>query len=91
MAMVMMGLPEKYKPFMLMVTHGSADMKLGEFKGKLRNFKASEVSSPIAELAGERVLKAWAAPKKNTRPPTELVCWLCREKGHWKDDCRKKA
>ena len=38
MAMVMRGLPEKYKPFTLMVTHGSTDMKLGEFKAKLRNF-----------------------------------------------------
>lgn len=35
-------LPEKYKSFTLMVTHGLADMTLGEFKAKLRNFEASE-------------------------------------------------
>lgn len=56
-------------------------MKLGEFKAKLRNFEASEDSHTIAALAGERVLKARAAPKKKTGPLTELACW--------KDDCRK--
>lgn len=41
MAMVMRGLPEKYKPFTLMVTHGSAETNLGKFKAKLRNFETS--------------------------------------------------
>ena len=63
MAMVMLGLLEKYKPFTLMVTHGSADMKLGEFKAKLQNFEASEDSDPVAEVAGGR-----------ERTPTDLVC-----------------
>ncbi|XP_024121615.1 pleckstrin homology-like domain family B member 1 isoform X6 [Oryzias melastigma] len=91
MAMIMRGLPEKYKPFTLMVTHSSADMKLGEFKAKLRNFEASEDMEPVADDAGERVLKARAAVKKRSGPPTELVCWRCGEKGHRKDDCSKKA
>lgn len=42
MAMVMRGLPEKYK---LLVTHGSAEMNLGEFKAKLQNFETSEDST----------------------------------------------
>ena len=78
MAMVMRGLPEKYKPFTLMVTHGLADMTLGEFKAKLRNFEASEE-------AGERVLRAQAAPRKKTGP-VEMVCWRCEEKGHRRDE-----
>ena len=90
LAMVMRGIPEKYKPFTLMVRHGLADMKLGEFKAKLRNFEASEDSDPVAEEVGGRVLKARAAPTKNG-PPTDLVCWRCREKGHRKGDCTKKA
>lgn len=85
MAMVMRGQPEKYKLFTL-ITHGSADMKLGEFKAKLRNSEASEDSDPVTEVAGERVLKARAASKKNTRPQTELACLRCGE-----DECRKKA
>lgn len=35
-----------------MVTHGSADVKLGEFKAKLHNFKASEDSGPVTEERG---------------------------------------
>lgn len=89
MAIVMRGLPEKYKPFTLILTHGLADMK--EFKAKLGNFMASEYSDPITELAAERVLKAWAAPKKNTRPLTELVCCrFSKSTGHTDKVCRKK-
>ncbi|KAK7884464.1 hypothetical protein WMY93_027587 [Mugilogobius chulae] len=91
MAMVMRGLPEKYKPFTLMVTHSSTEMKLGEFKAKLRNFEASEDSEPIAEEAGERVLKAKAGPKKKSGAHTDLTCWRCGEKGHRKDECSKKV
>ncbi|XP_023809695.1 uncharacterized protein LOC111947330 [Oryzias latipes] len=91
MMAMMRGLPEKYKPFTLMVTHSSADMKLGEFKAKLRNFEASEDIDPVADETGERVLKARAAPKKKSGPSTDLVCWRCGEKGHRKDDCSKKA
>ena len=91
MAMVMRGLPEKYKPFTLMVTHGSTEMKLGEFKAKLRNFEASEDSEPVVDEAGERVLKAKVGPKKKSGAPTGLACWRCGEKGHRKDECSKKA
>ena len=48
-----------------MVTHGSADMKLGEFKAKLWKFEALEDSDPVAEEAGGRVLIARVAPTKN--------------------------
>lgn len=77
MAMIMRGLPEKYKPVTLMIIHGSADMKLREFKAKLRNFEASEDSDPVAEEEGERVLKARAAPKKGGPPDGSgvLVMW----------------
>ena len=90
MAMVMRGLPEKYKPFTLMVTHGSADMKLGEFKAKLRNFEATEDSDSTAEEAGERVLRVQVAPRKKTGP-VEMVCWRCGEKGHRRDECAEKV
>lgn len=91
MAMVMRELPEKYKPFTLMVTHGSAEINLGEFKAKLRNFETSEDTDSVTEVAGERVLKARTATKKKTGPPTELACWRCGEKGYRKDECRKKV
>ena len=32
------------------------------------------------------MLKAQAAPRKNTMP-VEVVCWRCGEKGHRRDDC----
>lgn len=92
MAMVMRGLPEKYKPFTLMVRHGSSDMKLAEFKAKLRHFEASEDPDPVVEDMGERVLKARAAPeKKNSGSLTDMACWRCGERGHLKDECRKKV
>lgn len=74
-AMVMRGLPEKYKLFTLMVTHGSAEINLGEFKAKLRNFETSEDSDSVTDAAGERVLKAWTATKKKIGPTTELALW----------------
>ena len=92
MAMIMRGLPENYKPFTLMVTHGSAEMKLAEFKAKLRNFEASKDAEPVAEMAGERVLKARAAlKKKNSGSSTEMACWRCGERGHRKDECTRKV
>lgn len=90
MAMVMRGLPEKYKPFTLLVTHGSADMTLAEFKTKLRNFEASDDSDPVVEEPGERVLRAQAAPRKRTGP-AEMVCWRCGEKVHRRDECTEKV
>lgn len=59
MAMVMRGLPEKYKPSMLTVTYGSAEINLGEFKAKLRNFKraATKKKNWTANRAG--VLLLW--------------------------------
>ncbi|KAL6483448.1 hypothetical protein MHYP_G00083200 [Metynnis hypsauchen] len=92
MAMIMRGLPEKYKPFTLMVTHSSAEMKLAEFKATLRNFEASEDAEPVAEMAGERVLKARTALKKrNGGSSTDVACWRCGEKGHRKDECTRKV
>lgn len=100
MAMVMRGLPEKYKPFTLMVTHGDAELTLGQFKAKLRNFEASEDSAPATDETGERVLKAQTTPKKKPAKRfirdgdgerNGLVCWRCGEKGHRKDDCTKKV
>nr|XP_061795486.1 complement factor H-related protein 2-like [Nerophis lumbriciformis] len=64
---------KKYKPFTLMVTHSSADMSLGEFKAKLRNFEAAEDSDAVAVEAEERVLKARAAQKKKTGTLTDLT------------------
>ena len=49
-------------------------MTLGGFKAKFMNFEASEDTDPVAEEAGERVLRAQAAPKKKTGP-VEMVCW----------------
>ncbi|KAJ8365023.1 hypothetical protein SKAU_G00138540 [Synaphobranchus kaupii] len=100
MAMVMRGLPEKYKPFTLMVTHGDAELTLGQFKAKLRNFEASEESAPATDETGERVLKAQATPKKKPAKRfirdgdgerSGLVCWRCGGNGHQKDDCTKKV
>ncbi|KAK7915728.1 hypothetical protein WMY93_011489 [Mugilogobius chulae] len=48
-------------------------------------------SEPIAEEAGERVLKAKAGPKKKSGAHTDLACWRCGEKGHRKDECSKKV
>lgn len=92
-AMIMRGLPEKYKPFSLMVTHGSADMKLGEFKAKLRNFEAAEDTDTAIDEAEERVLKARARPKREATsvPNTELACWRCGGRGHRKFQCQKKT
>lgn len=73
------------------MTHGSAEMNLGEFKAKLRNFKTSEDTDSVTEATGERLLKARTATKKKTGLPTELACWRCGEKGHRKDECRKKV
>ncbi|XP_034061612.1 uncharacterized protein LOC117539525 [Gymnodraco acuticeps] len=97
MAMVMRGLPEKYKPFTLMVTHGDSEVTLGQFKAKLRNFEASEDSA--SDEMSERVLRVQAATKR--KPAKRFIpdgggehvgtCWRCGEKGHRKDDCRKKV
>ena len=56
----------------------------------MRNFEASEDSDPVAEEAGESVLRAQAAPRKKTGP-VEMVCWRCGEKGHRRDDCTEKV
>lgn len=87
----MRGLPEKYKPFTLMVNHGSAELHLGEFKAKLRNFKTSGDTDLVTEAAGEKILKVWTATNKKTGPTTEMACWRCGEKGQRKDRCRKKV
>ena len=78
-AMIMRGLPEKYKPFSLMVTHGSTEMKLGEFKAKLRNYEAAEDvdPDPAIEEEGERVLKVMEPRERPRGIREEVVCWRC--------------
>lgn len=65
MAMVMRGLPEIYKPFMLMVTHGSLDMKLRSSRPSCGTLRPSEDSDLVLEEVGERVLKEVGPPNRS--------------------------
>ena len=88
-AMLLKGLPEAYKPFVVVHTQLDKYKTLVEFKAALTNYANTEAVRAPSQAS------ALAASKQSTRPQSQTLqqgqCLSCGKNGHRSRDCRKKT
>ena len=75
-AMVLKGLPEEYKPFVVVITQSDKEQKFSEFKVELQSFKDTERTS--VATGSHSVMKT--EYKKESQ--SEIVCYQSGHPGH---------
>lgn len=79
-AMILKGLPESFKPFVIHVTQGDENLTFAEFKTKLRSFEDTE---KYRSNSDDNVMKANAAFRgREIATGPDIVCYNCGVKGH---------
>ena len=81
-AMVLKGLPEEYKPFVVVVTQSDKEQKFSEFKVALRILEDTERTS--VTTGSHSVMKTEC--KKESQ--WEIVCYQCDHPGHIARFCK---
>ena len=81
-AMVLKGLPEEYKPFVVVVTQSHKEQTFSEFKVALRSFEDTERTS--VTTGSHSVMKT--EYKKESQ--SENVCCQCGHPGHIARFCK---
>ncbi|KAJ8346770.1 hypothetical protein SKAU_G00281710 [Synaphobranchus kaupii] len=79
-AMVMRGLPEPYKPFVIHVTQSSEDMTFIQFKSKLRSYEETEKFD--SKPKSDNVMKV---------DMSTVTCYGCGNRGHMAKACHQKS
>ena len=83
-AMVLKGLPEEYRPFVVVITQSEKEQTFGEFKVALRSFEDTERAS-IA-TGNHSVMKT--EHKQESQP--NITCFQCGQPGHITRFCGSK-
>ena len=81
-AMVLKGLPEEYKPFVVVVTQSDKEQKFSEFKVALRSFEDTERTS--VTTGSHSVMKT----EYKKEPQSDIVCYQCGHPGHIARFCK---
>lgn len=79
-AMVMKGLPEPYKPFVIHVTQSSEEMTFIQFKSKLRSYEETEKFD--SKTKSDNVMKV---------DMSTVICYGCGNRGHMAKACHQKS
>ena len=82
--MVLKGLPEEYKPFVVVITQSDKQQSFSEFKVALRSFEDTERSRG-ATAETSVILKTEHRHKKEMKG--SIVCFKCGRPGHFARRC----
>ena len=89
--MVLKGLPQSYKPFVVVVTQSEKRQTFSEFKASLRSFENNEKARTADD--NDSILKAghiFQRPKPPMRGKGNLTCFNCTHQGHIARFCPNK-
>ncbi|KAI4888112.1 hypothetical protein NFI96_008428, partial [Prochilodus magdalenae] len=91
-AMVVKGLPESYKPFVVHVTQTNEVVTFGEFKSKLRSYESTEKYGR-GDVTEDNVMRTSGATKARGRGRgkkvdlADMECYACGKRGHMARAC----
>lgn len=93
-AMVVKGLPDSYKPFVVHITQTDDAVTFGEFKIKLRSYESTEKYGKSDVSSGDdNVMKSSGVTRERGRgrgkkmDMSEVECYGCGRKGHYQRTC----
>lgn len=92
-SMVLKGLPDDYKPFIVVITQSEKQMIFAEFKAALRNFEDTE-KARSDENDDSAVMKAMSKSlpvHKMKKSTGNITCFACGQQGHKADSCVDKT
>ena len=96
-AMVLKGLPESFKPFVVVVTQSDKQQTFTEFKAALRSFEDTERARTVT--SDDSVMKTFHRGSRETGnlTPTgrsdnrdNIICHKCKQVGHIAHFCKSK-
>ena len=88
-AMLLKGLPEAYKPFVVVHTQLDKYKTLVEFKAALTNYANTEAVRIPAQASAMTVSKQ--SKRSQSQTQVQRPCFSCGKKGHRSRDCRRKS
>ena len=87
-AMILKGLPEAYKPFVVHITQSTNEITFAMFKSQLKRFEETEKFNCKPNFKIDQVMKT---DSPSISPLNSLTCYGCGRKGHVIMDCPDKT
>jgi hypothetical protein len=83
-AMLLKGLPDSYKPFVVHITHSTSEITFAMFKSQLKSFEETEKFN--CKPKTDQVIKS-----ESPSFSASSACNACGRKGHFMKDCPDKT
>ena len=89
-AMMLKGLPEPYKPFVVIQAHMDKSKSLSEFKASLRNYANNEAIRPMQHTLMKTNARSFGNQRTGKTYSKKNTCHSCGGNGHSSNQCKKK-
>lgn len=96
-ALVVKGLPDSYKPFVVHITQTNDTVKFGEFKTKLRSYESTEkYGKSDVNVEEDNMMKTSGTTRSRGRGRgkkmdlTDIECYTCGKRGPYGQDMSRR-